>query len=358
MTVSLVAIALCLLGPAEHAEGERYYRYMDSTLKTGGNPTPEALTLSAEDVNALNRLPANKAAAAVAAINPDAASYYHYDSNHDGACHVITGLSTGAKTPCNIHPLARPNVYGGRRPAHPKGKRHVFEIDDAAPAGYWPGLELNAIEDNKPMPGHASIFINDDAADVKRAGNGKTVPWANGKFRASAQHWAPILPPPHGPLLPGPCIQANALWIAAPAIAGAGGAPKPQIALPVDNQDPTHEFGAYQGYGGNNVLVENPCDLGPDNLPAAYGGISANHVWSLPARTLPAITAHAPGRYGVWQYAPNNNILYPIYRDFRHLHNPRIQNLGWVQVAACPVGLACCPLPPPVLVVPPVAAQP
>ncbi len=328
VTVSLVAIALCLLvGPAQHAEGVPYYRFMDATAtaaKGGGKPNiakPFALDLHPLNIAALNNAPAN------AAIQPS--SHYYYDSNLAGAARVVGGLGAGANNPCNIHWAARPPMYGGRR--HTDPKRHVFEIDDTA--AYWAGLGLDAQVDNNPTPGHATIFINDAAADVKGAGGGKTPAYANGQFQASAAHWGPKLA-----ALPGPCRQANELWIAAPA--NAAGL-QPQIGLPANNQDPTNVAGAYQGYGGINVLVEDPCALGAAALPAAYGGVSANHVWSLPAGTLPAIVAKLPARYGVWQYAANNNILYPIFRDITAQHDPHIQALGWVKQAAC-VGHACC----------------
>ncbi len=119
VTVSLVAIALCLLvGPAQHAEGVPYYRFMDATAtaaKGGGKPNiakPFALDLHPLNIAALNNAPAN------AAIQPS--SHYYYDSNLAGAARVVGGLGAGANNGRVIKDVAfdhpfRLNRFIGRR---------------------------------------------------------------------------------------------------------------------------------------------------------------------------------------------------------------------------------------------------
>ncbi len=182
-----------LVEPAQHAEGVLYYYCTESwtTQPLANLRPPAALALSPTDIAALNKAPANKV---IAAVKPGL--HYYYDSNKAGAARVIGGLSTGANSPCYIHWAARPAMYGGRRKAH--AKLHIFEIDDTA--GYWAALGLDAQVDNNPIPGHATIFIKDAAADAHLALGGKDIAYANGQFGASAAKWAPKLA-----ALAGPC---------------------------------------------------------------------------------------------------------------------------------------------------------
>ncbi len=332
-----------------------YYRVIEA--KAAGTVKPADLRLSQVDINALTDAVANAGfhAANVALAANDDKRHYYYDSTHAagaGAVRVIGGLSTGADNPCNIHPLARLPQYGGRRPY--VGGREIFGIDDGNPPGYWGGLGLDVEVDHNSVPYHATIFIKDHAADANphAPGAGTLVKDAIATLKASAPRWVMVPKvPPNNPM-PGPCIQANDLWIAAPgANSPTTGHLEPQITLGADGLDPTTVAGAYQGYGGLNGLVEDPCDLGAA-LPLAYGGGSANLVWRLPAHTLPAAAVVIPAAgagghptvegYGVWKYAGNNNILYPILAKNRAIHDPKIQALGWAQVPVCN-GFHCCP---------------